>query len=99
MRLQIGDAVFIPGRDAVRRGHLIWPVDCPIPFMENLTLDQTYSGDCRVADRGTTVYAGLALMRRRKQYADDVLVVLLPDVDIGQLSPDATIDLDPDRLE
>ena len=99
MHLQIGDAMFIPGRDAIPRGHLIWPVNCPIPFIENLVSDQQYRGECRVADQGKTAYVGPVLVQRRNRYGSDLLVVLLPDVDIGQLSPNAIIDLDPNSLE
>ncbi len=91
--------MFIPGGDSIPRGHLIWPVNCPMPIIKKLVSDQEYRGECRVADQGTTAYVGPALVKRRKQYGSDLLVVLLPDVDVGQLSSKAVIDLDPDSLK
>lgn len=100
MRLSIRDTYFVPDREGVQRGHLIWPDECPKLFIDYLELNQGYRGMCEVVDQGRVIFSGPTLVKRRKhQGGRDLLVFLLSDVDIGQLSPNATIGLDPRRLE
>ena len=99
MRLSISDAAFIPGREKVACGHLIWPEECPAKFISNLELDQGYRGMCMVADQGRVVFSGQALVKRRLHHGRDQLVVMLPDIDVGHLSSSATVEIEPCKLE
>ena len=99
VRLSIKEAIFVLGRQHVPEGHLIWPRQCPELFLANLNLDQGYRGSCEILDHGKVVFSGLALVKRRHQYGKDLLVILLPDVDLGGLSPDATVEMNPCALE
>ena len=99
VRLSIKEAIFVLGRENVPEGHLIWPRHCPEPFLTNLSLDQGYRGNCEILHHGKVVFSGLALVKRHQQYGKDLLVILLPDVDLGELSPDATVEMNPCALE
>lgn len=94
MRLNVDESLFSPGSANVPRGHLVWSRDCPSICLKRLTEDQGYRGSCSVFDQGVERYNGPAFVKRRKQYGTrDVLVILLPEVDLGSLSADAFVDM------
>lgn len=99
VRLSIKDAAFIPGRGKVDCGHLIWSEECPISFLRNLELNQGYRGMCTVMDQERVAFSGPALVKRRQHQGRDLLVFLLPDVDVGHLPPTATVEMNPESLE
>lgn len=99
MQLSIMEAAFIRGREKVAGGHLIWPDECPPLFTMNLELNQGYRGNCVVTDQGRVVFSGQALVKRRQSNGRDQLVVILPEVDVGRLSPNATVEMNPCKLE
>lgn len=99
MRLNVDESLFIPGSAKVPCGHLIWSRECPSICLERLTQDQGYPANCSVFDQGVERYNGPAFVKRRKRYGTrDVLVILLPDVDLGFLSADAFVDMRIDAL-
>ena len=97
MLLHVEENLFVQGRANVPRGHLIWPKECPALWAKTLVQDQEYPGTCIVSDHGIERYNGPAFVKRRKKSGTlDMLVILLPDMDIGPLSPDAIIDMQVD---
>ncbi|MDO5704875.1 MAG: hypothetical protein Q4G49_07340 [Paracoccus sp. (in: a-proteobacteria)] len=91
--LPIADHLFIaPGRDRVPAGHILWPSAYPAP-LNTLALGQDYRTTAEVKDQDRLLYRGVALMKRRVDRGEEILVLLLPDHDLGQLTPNATVEL------
>lgn len=98
MRLSISDDMFTHANEKVPGGHLIWVDECPSVLI-SFELDKGYRAICRLADNGHAVFFGQALVKRRQRHGRDLLIFLLPDVDVGHLSPEATIELNRCGLE
>jgi len=96
--LSIREDMFTRGNETVPGGHLIWVDECPL-VLKGLELDKGYRGVCKLADQGRVVFFGQALVKRRQRHGRDLLVFLLPDVDVGHLSPEASIELNRCGLE
>ena len=94
-RLPIEDSAFVPGHAAGESGYIIWPGEYPRELSDIFPHEREFAIACAVVDQGQTVYAGPARMKRKMGYGSEtVLVILLPETDLGRLSRTAVIELD-----
>ena len=98
VRFSINDDMFTHGNETLAGGHLIWVDECPL-VLKGLELDMGDQAMCSSEEQGRVLFFGPALVKRHKRHGRDMLVFLLPDVDLGHLSPEAMIKLNCGGLE
>ncbi len=95
MRLEIEDSAFLRAREGKPSEFVIWPKNFPQTYLKRMVIDHPYRTRCLLENAGVQIFVGdIFAKRRSKSGSYDVLVLMIPDCDLGKLLPTAIIEID-----